>query len=205
MPNWVSNNLEITGKPKELSKLLKYVERTPSEVTDSYEASPFCFGRIIPMPEGTTDFYHSHIELWGTKWNACSLQANNNTWEQGWISFGFDTAWSAPFPIIETLITKFPKLNFLWSYTEESRAFWGIHNFAKGKEIEYKGGEFRECWEYQQFDLEHHSCSMCYDYGLECKGQGIVEGELCETCTKELTDLEQLNWEGELGEVKEVV
>ncbi len=57
------------------------------------------------------DWYEWSIENWGTKWNAYDCKFKNPT------TVLFDTAWSAPLPIILKLSFRFPenKIRFSWA------------------------------------------------------------------------------------------
>jgi hypothetical protein len=67
---------------------------------------------------GHADWYSWRCENWGTKWNACNVCAkspNSN-------SISFDTAWSAPHPIIEKLTQLFPDVEIEHKWADED---WG--------------------------------------------------------------------------------
>lgn len=63
---------------------------------------------------GCYNWYDWRCQNWGTKWNAC---------EDGWnLENGmlvFQTAWSAPFPIIEAIAGKYPDLKFIHRWADE--------------------------------------------------------------------------------------
>ncbi len=141
MPNWTKNELEVSGKAKEVRRFLKHM------------GEGFSFERIIPMPEncfrgnlGTKDkeeclkkgipnWYDWCSENWGTKWdcsevevekvgcletNAEELDAVLDTSKNySWVIYKFQTAWDAPHPIIAKLKSDWPDLDFGGGYVHE--------------------------------------------------------------------------------------
>lgn len=63
---------------------------------------------------GCYDWYHWCCRYWGTKWNACEAE-----WSLDDGMLVFQTAWSAPFPIIEALAQKYPDLEFTHRWADE--------------------------------------------------------------------------------------
>lgn len=199
MPNWCYQTLSISGEPKQLNKLLKKIEVTKSEENNHHEATPFSFQRVIPMPTqllyGTGAEWHEwRVNNWGTKWQPDIDVADTTGWEHGSIGFIFNTAWSPPYPIIEALVKEFKKLEFHWTYWEESYEYWGVHDYAKGREVAYEGGAFKTCDDYNRFGLDHHWCEPCGHIFEECLGENTPK--MCDECeeqnkeqAKEDTDL----------------
>lgn len=91
------------------------------------------FNKIIPQPsnifngnlgdterkqciaEGRPNWYDWNIANWGTKWGAYACNDKRDTKE----TIHFQTAWSAPEPIIEALAKMFPSAEMLWDYADE--------------------------------------------------------------------------------------
>lgn len=99
---------------------------------------------------GHADWYDWRIANWGTKWNASNTHVD---WDGHAISF--DTAWSAPEPIIYALSEAFPDVEFEWMYADEDCGYnTGIAIYKNGcLEInENDGGSpeayntYVECW-----------------------------------------------------------
>jgi len=67
---------------------------------------------------GATTWYEWSIMNWGTKWNACDSYLDGDG-SDGHVCFEFDTAWSAPEPVLRKLTEMFPKLNFEGQFADE--------------------------------------------------------------------------------------
>ena len=65
------------------------------------------------LAHGYTTWYHWSVNRWGTKWNACDsgLKGRNTV--------VFDTAWSAPVPVLEELSTRFPDVEMTLVFADE--------------------------------------------------------------------------------------
>jgi hypothetical protein len=70
---------------------------------------------------GHRDWYDWSVTNWGTKWNACRVQIDDSTAEEGHIEILFDTAWCAPVPVLRKMVDMFPKLRFdcRWRHEDE--------------------------------------------------------------------------------------
>ena len=198
MPNWCSNEITITGKPKMLNKLLKQVESLQSE-TD--EPSRFDFNLIVPMPDGV-DWYSWRIENWGTKWNASDVGiANENSWEEGVAHLWFETAWSPPVPVLEKLSKDNPKVTITHKFVEEGMGFYGTYEYNKGKYEVVEEDNFNDntpCEVYYRYkgDDYHHYCRECEET-FDCDGE---PSKVCPECEASLNETDKELWEGEEDE-----
>lgn len=98
----------------------------------------FAFGRQAYhnlLKFGAPTWYEWDIENWGTKWNACGYYEDTD-YSHHYNKLEFDTAWSAPHPIIEDLAEKFPTLMISHKWADED-----IGNNCG--EIVYDNGEER--------------------------------------------------------------
>ena len=119
MPNWTSNNVLFVGKENQLKKLQTMLKSEDNE---------FDFNNVIPMPNELTDtvsgsenakpdwqkkqseklkakygadnWYDWSNNNWGTKWNACDVNVEQN---KNVLNYTFDTAWDAPREIVRAL------------------------------------------------------------------------------------------------------
>ena len=119
MPNHVTNRVTIDGTKAQVKKVLAAIKSKDRAID---------FEKIIPMPKriyrgnlGQAEeqkfgrencWYEWSISNWGTKWNAYDTSVEGNT-------VIFDTAWSAPKPILEELSLMFPEVSFYHEYADE--------------------------------------------------------------------------------------
>jgi hypothetical protein len=68
---------------------------------------------------GCRDWYDWARAKWGTKWNACQVEIEDSSLEQGYVEITFDTAWDAPVPVLQKMVEMFPKLTFDCSWRHE--------------------------------------------------------------------------------------
>ena len=81
----------------------------------------FMYGKIIVdnlKLYGCKDWYEWCCRYWGTKWNSYNSPAQD--WDSNEIIF--DTAWSAPHPVIEKLASKYPNVGIVHKWADED---WG--------------------------------------------------------------------------------
>jgi Ferredoxin-like domain in Api92-like protein len=78
---------------------------------------------------GYPTWYDWSIENWGTKWNAYGQNDKRNTHSEIY----FETAWSAPVPVIKKLSELFPHVEFELTYADEDTGSnAGILKFKNG-------------------------------------------------------------------------
>lgn len=95
------------------------------------------------------NWYKWNIANWGTKWNAYNVNLIKN--EGDTLIVQFDTAWSTPDPVIQTLAQWFPELRIMHEYFDEGWNFWGIdtwrgHLSHRQQESDYDTPEKRALW-----------------------------------------------------------
>ena len=144
MPNYVRNILHIDVDVK-----------TVKDFVGSHY-SDFDFNKIIPEIENCAEWYDWRIENWGTKWNAVDAQST----EDGFI---FDTAWSAPLPVIKKLSENFPSIEFNLTWADEDAGQnCGLIVYKNGVEIQWYYPDraeevaeiYEECWGTPPFEEE---------------------------------------------------
>lgn len=103
----------------------------------------FDFGTLVPTPP---NMYHGNLnstdekdfpvnwlnwsrDNWGTKWNAyeCSHGVEGAT-----AFIKFQTAWSAPYPVMAAFCNRF-NIPFEHRYYDEGECHWGIDKWGLGK------------------------------------------------------------------------
>jgi len=200
MPNWCINELIVEGSPKELSKLMKQVEITPSESTDEHYQSVFSCHKVIPRPDSeNNNWYEWNIANWGSKWDLSDPRRYDSEWENGLVRYSFESAWSPVIEVISALAKEHRKLSFTYNYWEGGSDFWGEHEYKKGKEVSYEGGSLGDagCERLEYLMGEHHQCKECWE-SVGCEGDKTPE--LCDECELKTKDIEKELWEGEINE-----
>lgn len=168
MPNHVSQDLRVSGDKKSLEEFFVYVQKNDSIENDSLLNA----NKVIPYPQEFSlkdklgkiareqgDYFFKDgfnsggyewcIENWGSKWGIYdAIIVKNNLLNSGYkrfLLFKFNTAWSAPLPLIVKMGEMFPSLTFKLKYYERGMGFAGVF-VVKGKEIledfcrnDYKG------------------------------------------------------------------
>ena len=181
MPNWCSNTLSIKGNPKDINKLMKQLEITESESTDTHSSSVFSCHKVIPRPDKEdTNWYNWNVENWGSKWDLSEVEKDGD-WETGELRYDFETAWSPIYEVITALAKEHKKLTMTYLYSESGSDFWGEHEYKNGKEVSYEGGALSDasCERREYLMGNHHYCNECYE-DLECNGDNTPT--LCEVC-----------------------
>lgn len=93
MPNWCSNSLTITHEDS------AKIDALEAELKKGDDAQ--VFNHIVPRPlEEEENWYSWNVNNWGTKWDVTPY-----SWERDGnrISMNFDTAWSPPTTLYETM------------------------------------------------------------------------------------------------------
>jgi Ferredoxin-like domain in Api92-like protein len=144
MPNWVYNSVNVSGEAGEVETLVaklgaQYVVDgrevkqafafwnivKPTDL-DAYNEVVGSKGRSMSDPLG---WYEWNIRNWGCKWEArCDDEEATIVYlsnQDADVSFHFETAWSAPEPIIRWLVEYCAEheLSMEWHYEEEQG--WG--------------------------------------------------------------------------------
>lgn len=155
MPNWVNNILTVTGDKEALDRFLEQAGQSYTRSyariiheegtfrTETHEETwegDFSFWNITKPSDDILDEYHSvadskapannwyawNIDNWGTKWDADVSHAEREAGESWRVHFA--TAWSPPYPLLETAANQHPDLHF-WLEWEEEQGF--------GAEVEF--------------------------------------------------------------------
>lgn len=95
---------------------------------------------------GHDTWYEWCTEHWGTKWNACECTIGDNYLE-------FETAWSAPVPVIKELSRRFPGLIFHHEWADENLGY-------NCGQCEYRNGVADEC----ELDDAYEFACMLWGY-----------------------------------------
>lgn len=113
MPNHITSQVEISGTPAKIKKLIKDTKLVQD---NDKEENEFDFNGILPQPKdlflgnlgeaerkehGANNWYDWNVANWGTKWGAYSVRYI--TGDANKIVLQFDTAWASPLPIFAKL------------------------------------------------------------------------------------------------------
>lgn len=201
MPNWVTNTLTIECDNKELLAEVGARLRAPipSQKGHTEDYPEFSFWNIIKPEESILDeyfanadatqlsngnnWYNWNLRNWGCKWDARVHFANP---EEKVLTYEFDTPWSPPIQVIETLSANYPDLEINIRYVEEQG--WGGEFYFQGgmtSEIdswdipethEESVKAFGECWHCQDIGNLYQDCpeaiaSQSHDRDIELMGE----------------------------------
>lgn len=128
MPNWCSNNLQITGTKEEIADIAAKLEACKGQ--DFFDL----FTQNAHEASADDDWYAYNLANYGCKWNC-----NANDWdvESGdgtTISISFDSPWCPPDKIFEQLSQEYESV--LAYYYEPGMAFCG--RFEDGFDNQYE-------------------------------------------------------------------
>lgn len=120
MPNNTANKLSFKyfGNENNLKEIEEYLKS---------EKSILDFNKVLPLND------QEPREIWGTKWNAYSIQKlTPETWS---LTYLFETAWNYPLPVIRCIFDKFTDVYI----TFDSACEGGF--FALSMDRDDEGGE----------------------------------------------------------------
>lgn len=175
MPNWCSNNFEVTGSKEQIDAFEKFLVDndgkewfdfflpTPAELKDT--TSPNRDeeqSEILYEKYGAADWYGWNVTNWGTKWN-CDAQ----DWlrEENTIRFWFDSAWSPPIALYEFIESE--GFSVRATYYEPGMCFVG----------EYSEG-FDDTYEYTDLEsLDEMPEHLVEEYGIRESLEDFYDGE----------------------------
>ena len=138
MPNHVTNIITYEGDRKQIAEMLEAIKN------NEFGIGTVDFQKIIPMPDdiytgdlgpkerelyGEKNWYDWSRANWGTKWNCYGYEEGIDYSQTD--SLWFQTAWSAPHPILQKLTEMFPEIKFKHQWADEDI----------GYNCRYHGGE----------------------------------------------------------------
>lgn len=101
--------------------------------SDEWELGKQAFQNI--QKYGSPTWYDWSIKNWGTKWNAYGYDAGTDYSERE--NLRFQTAWSAPHPVLEKLSEMYPNIVFVHQWADEDLgANCGTRTYHDGKMID---------------------------------------------------------------------
>lgn len=175
MPNWCSNNFEVTGTKEQIDAFEDFLKTgngkdwfsfflpTPAELTET--TSPNNNedqAEALIERYGAADWYSWNVTNWGTKWNCDAADFGR---EENTISFYFDSAWSPPVALYEFIESE--GFSVRASYYEPGMCFVG----------EYSEG-FDDTYEYTDLEsLDEIPEHLIEEYGIRDSLEDFDDGE----------------------------
>jgi len=104
---------------------------------------------------GHKDWYDWANENWDTKWGACNVEFDENSFFEGECSsivLSWESAWSPAVGLIKNISAQFPQLIFGMHFTEEANFFAGFMVFHKGEIVAEGDHEMQGQPEYDDDD-----------------------------------------------------
>lgn len=166
MPNWVFNNLNVSGNKDKLEEFKNLMGKS---LTIPYDDEPVTiekpvFSFLNAFPPTAEEYagvgwYDWNIKTFGCKWDVYSKEISGSYLEEvdGDLMYSFESPWSPPTLGIQKLAQMFPELEFNFEYEEENG--WG-------GEVVYRNGKqsyFNE-WDEpaSHADFVAHPYRECY-------------------------------------------
>ena len=127
MPNHIKNRLTFSGDQKVLDFIFACISGSQDDDVISFEKilplPAFCFNKSAGSEEekmaellGIPIWTKVNRHLWGTKWGAYEQKKTGNVIE-------FETAWAAPFPVINEIAKRFPMIKMKFEYADEDTGY----------------------------------------------------------------------------------
>ena len=153
MPNWCSNNVELTASTEKVVEFQKFLDEKkgenwfdffapcPQELMDLGPVDPTNTNEELIEKYGYSDWYSFAISEWGCKWNCNAQSWDVEELEEGKsvIKFWFDSPWGPP-DILYGKIND-PVDPEGWSvyaeWNEEGMQFVGYYDEGFGENYEY--------------------------------------------------------------------
>lgn len=136
--------LQVSGEPYTLAEYQAFAKEHPDLL--SLKEGKKIYTNLTQY--GYKDWYEWRNKHWGTKWNACE-PAPFTVRSDKEIFSAFDTAWNAPYPVIEALSKMFPSVTISMSSTYEE-GFEERTVYQDGKEIMFEKIEHDEEFDYNE-------------------------------------------------------
>ena len=159
---------------------------------DEFGLGTLDFDKVIPTPDniyqgilgaeemkkyGSNNWYDWNIANWGTKWNSYGYDDAEENNLAGENIITFNTAWSAPHPVVEKLSKMFPDVNIVHKWADEDLGNnCGEYEYFDGERIRehfpetYKEGIDFACkmWGYEPVDIHLVENALGNDYVSTC-------------------------------------
>lgn len=128
MPNWCSNTVTFKGNPQKIKEFVDFLEEKDGK-------NWFDFF-VEPAEEGNEDWYQHNLDTYGCKWN-CDAQDWSVDEDFTGVSFWFDSPWSPPTTLYETIYNEDNGIDVEAEYNEEGMGFVGRFEDGSDEYYEY--------------------------------------------------------------------
>ncbi|MCR5456632.1 MAG: hypothetical protein K6F14_00985 [Clostridiales bacterium] len=150
------------------TELDKHTSELPDDEQSTWEIGVKSAANILKY--GYPNWYDWSCDNWGTKWNACGYSEGVDYADNEYLEF--DTAWSAPVPVIAKLSEMFPKIEFLHKWADEDFGQnVGVLTYSDGEISDYTPSSHKEClelasevWEYDLTEFGYRLNQSGDDY-----------------------------------------
>jgi hypothetical protein len=126
MPNWVYNDLEVSGTKEDVKAFFdKAAQVNEWNATDRFHDFSFT-NFVAPGPDDDydRDWYETNVRMWGVKWDVNKSADVQLSPDGRFGTVSFESAWSVPIAAYEAIINQHPELEFEFKSIEEQG--WGI-------------------------------------------------------------------------------
>lgn len=165
---------ELKGKEGTYEEILEDLHNDSADISDDEEKKIWDVGVTAVdnlYKYNAPTWYEWCNDNWNTKWNACGYDENTDYSDSDFI--WFQTAWSAPIPVIKKLSEMYPNIELTLEFADEDLGQnCGEMKFKGGDIIEeyipHTGKEAMEfaarVWEYDLSDFQLHLNATGTDY-----------------------------------------
>lgn len=150
--------LDLLNIPEESEKV--FLRARTDIPKDTFELGKAAYKNLLQ--HGAPTWYEWCVDNWDTKWNAYSFDEYSSDQTDTGVTIAFQTAWSAPHPILEKLSEMYPEvsLEHIWA-DEDIGQNCGQRNYRNGEctetyyPDENEAVEFaNNVWGYDEIDEE---------------------------------------------------
>lgn len=150
--------LDLMNIPEESEKV--FLRARTDIPKDTFEIGKTAYRNLLQY--GAPTWYEWSIDNWGTKWNAYAFDEYTAEQSDEEVTISFQTAWSAPHPILKKLAEMYPEVEFEHIWADEDIGHnCGQKNYKNGEctetyyPEESEAVEFaRNLWGYDEIDEE---------------------------------------------------
>lgn len=173
--NYLENlHAELKGKEGTYEEVLEDLHNHSADISDDEEKKIWDIGVTAVdnlYKYNAPTWYEWCNDNWNTKWNACGYDENTDYSDSDFI--WFQTAWSAPVPVIQKLSEMYPNIELSLQFADEDLGQnCGKMKFKGGNIIEEYIPETRKeaiefaakVWEYDLSDFQLHLNATGTDY-----------------------------------------